>query len=48
VAHNSNDLGLHIELRQIDVLPDGIFARKVGSRKHIVDVDHDRRVLVVS
>ena len=40
VAHHADDFGLHIELRQIDALADGIFAREIGARKNIVDVDH--------
>ena len=47
MAHHADDFGLHIELLQMDALPDGIFMREPGARKNVVDVDHSGGVLVV-
>ena len=39
MPHHADDFGLHIELLQMDALPDGIFMREPGARKNVIDVD---------
>ena len=47
MSDDANDLGLHVELGEIDVLPDRILALEIRRREIVVDVDHDGRVFVV-
>src|SRR5258708_8995654 len=47
VAHHADDFSLHIELFQMDALPDRVFMREPGARKNVIDVDHHRSALVV-
>ncbi len=47
MPHDADDFGLHVEAREIDALADGILIRKIGAREDIVDVDNDRRTLVI-
>src|SRR5258708_12453463 len=47
VAHHADDFSLHIELFQMDALPDRVFMREPGARENVIDVDHHRSALVV-
>ncbi len=47
MAHHADDFGLHIELLKMDAFPYGIFMRKPGARKNIIDVDYYGGVLIV-
>src|SRR5258708_1962170 len=47
VAHHADDFSLHIELFQMDALPDRVFLREPGARKNVIDVDHHGGALVV-
>ncbi len=47
VVDDANDLGLHAEKREINVLPDWIFVREIRARENVVDHDHYRRIFVI-
>jgi hypothetical protein len=44
---DTDDFGLHIELLEIDMLPDGIFVWEVGAREDVVYIDHRRGMFAV-
>ncbi len=47
VADDADDLGFNIEFGDVDVLADGVLVGEPGLREYVIDVDDNRRVLVI-